>query len=138
MFTLIRILLTASLKGIAALTLGCAILGMVARSCGPRDGVAYIHVFTTEVDVTVDDSTYRVESRSESPIVCTLPPGPHVVRMSRAGTLLHEEAFMLEPGQEIVLCACARPAATHGDSAAGSGPRAAAPSLTAAAPPPRP
>jgi hypothetical protein len=105
MATLIRRLLTASLKGIASLALGGAILGMVARSCGPREGVAYIHVATTGVDVVVDEHAYRVESLVETPIVCTLPPGRHVVRMSRAGAVLYEEDFVLEPGRELVLCA---------------------------------
>ncbi len=115
MFTLIRIVLTASLKGMAALTLGCAILGMVARSCGPRNGVAYIHVSTTGVDVTVGDAAFRVESLAETPIVCSLPPGLHVLQMSRAGTVLYEESFALEPGQEVVLCAYERQPAPHAD-----------------------
>jgi len=105
MFTWIRLVLTAGSKGIASLALGGAILGMVARHCGPREGVAYVHVATTGVDVTVDDDAYRVESLVETPIVCTLPPGFHVVRMSRAGAVLYEEGFVLEPGRELVLCA---------------------------------
>jgi hypothetical protein len=138
MCTLIRILLTACLKGIAALALGSAILGTVARSCGPRVGVAYIHVSTSEVDLTVDESAYRVESLAETPVVCVLPPGLHVVRMSRSGTMLYEEAFVLEPGQEVVLCAHEGPAGPRVDFPPGSGPATRASLLTAASRPPPP
>jgi hypothetical protein len=138
MFTAIRILLTASLKGIIALVLGGAILGMVARNCGPREGVAYIHVAAAGVDVTIGDSAYRVESPAETPIVCSLPPGPHVLRMSRAGTVLYEVTFVLEPGREVVLCAYERRGATHADFLVDPEPRAAVSRLTAAARRPRP
>jgi hypothetical protein len=97
--------LIATLKGIASLALGGAILTMVAQHSGRREGVAYIHVATTGVDVTVDDLVYRVASLEETPIVCALPPGPHALRMSRAGAALYEEQFVLEPGGELVVCA---------------------------------
>jgi hypothetical protein len=63
--------------------------------------------------VTVDDRVYRVESLAETPIVCSLRPGPHVVRMSRTGAALYEEHFVLEARQEIVLCAYERADVPH-------------------------
>ena len=56
------------------LALGGAILWQVHDHCGSMKCVAYVHVATPGVDVTVDDQTYRVETLWESPIVCELLP----------------------------------------------------------------
>ena len=61
------------------------ILWYVVEHCGSTNGQAIVHVSMPEVDVTVDDATYRVESLRESPIVCELRPGRHTVRMLRYG-----------------------------------------------------
>ena len=110
MFTLIRTIVAVTFKGTCALALGGAILGMVVRNCDRRDGVAYVHVAATGVDVTVGGIAYHVAGLEDSPIVCALPAGPHVVRIYRAGTVVHEQAFVLEPGRELVLCAWDGPA----------------------------
>ncbi len=110
MFTLIRLISATALKGIGALALGAAILGMVARNYGLREGTAYVHVATPGVVVTVDDRIHHVASSPGTPIVLELPPGPHVLRTYRAGTLHHEEGFVLELGGEIVLVAGEEPA----------------------------
>jgi hypothetical protein len=139
MFTLIRTILAATIKGIGALALGGAILAMVARNCGPRQGVAYVHVLATCVDVAVDEFGYRVESLGETPIVCVLPPGRHTLRMSRDQVTLYEEEFVLEPGKEVVLCACESPSRqTDGDGGRRVGPQPNSVVLTASARRPRP
>jgi hypothetical protein len=91
------------IKGLSALALGGAILWQVHSHCGPMKGIAYVHVGTPGVDVTVDDQTYRVETAWECPIVCELRPGRHLLRMLRSGRALFEQEFTLEPGQEVVL-----------------------------------
>jgi hypothetical protein len=94
------------IKGLSALALGGAILWQVHDRCGVVKGMAYVHVVTPGVDVTVDDQTYRVETLWESPIVCELRPGRHLLRMLRSGRVLFEQEFTLDPGQEVVLSAC--------------------------------
>jgi hypothetical protein len=92
-------------KGLGSLALGGAIFWQVGSHCGSMKAVAYVHVATLGVDVTVDDQTYRVESLWETPIVCELRPGRHLLRMLRSGRVLFEQEFALDPGQEIVLTA---------------------------------
>jgi hypothetical protein len=105
MLLLIRGLLVMIVKGIGALALGCVILWQVTEHCGSRKGVAYVHVAKPQVNVTVDDETYWVETLWETPIVCELRPGRHILRMLQSGRVLFEQEFSLEPGQEVVLTA---------------------------------
>jgi hypothetical protein len=92
-------------KGIGAFGLGGAILWQVVIHIGPQYGVAYVHVPTPNVDVMVDDVQYHIETIWETPIVCELSPGLHMLRMCRSGRVLYEENFSLGVGQEIVLTA---------------------------------
>jgi hypothetical protein len=94
-----------TIKGLGAFALGGAILWQVASNCGSMKCVAYVHVVTPGVDVTVDDQRYRVETLWESPIVCELGPGRHTLRMLRSGRVLFEQEFTLDPSQEVVLTA---------------------------------
>jgi hypothetical protein len=105
MLTLIRNLVSGIVKGIGALVLGGAILWQVVEHCGPTKGIAYVHVAKPQVNVTVDDETYWVETLWETPIVCELEPGSHTLRMLESGRVLFEQEFTLEPGQEVVLTA---------------------------------
>jgi hypothetical protein len=41
----------------------------------------------------------------ETPIVRQLPPGEHIVQMSRKGDLVFEKQFSIDAGEEIVLTA---------------------------------
>jgi hypothetical protein len=104
---LIRSLLFMIVKAIGALALGCAILWQVTEHCGSLKGVAYVHVSQPQVDVTVDDETYWVETLWETPIVCELRPGRHMLRMLQSGRVLFEQEFTLDAGQEVVLTASA-------------------------------
>ena len=105
MLMLIRSLVFGMVKGIGALALGGAILWQVVEHCGPAKGIAYVHVAKAKVNVTVDDETYWVETAWETPIVCELRPGRHVLRMLQSGRVLFEQEFTLDPGQEVVLTA---------------------------------
>jgi hypothetical protein len=55
--------------------------------------------------VRVDEITFQVAAPWETPISCELPPGRHVLRMSRGSEVLHSEEFWVDPGQEVVLTA---------------------------------
>ena len=105
MLITIRSVLFLIAKGMAAFGLGGLILWQVAASSGGINGVANIHVTSPNVDVTVDDVLYHVETLWDSPIVCELSPGHHTLRMLRNGQVLHEEEFTLGVRQEIVLVA---------------------------------
>jgi hypothetical protein len=105
MLSLCKSLALGTFKGFGALALGGAILWQVHDHCGSMKGVAYVHVATPGVDVTVDGRAYRIETLWETPIVCELRPGRHLLRMLRSGRVLFEEEFTLDPGQEVVLTA---------------------------------
>jgi hypothetical protein len=105
MVSLCKSLAVGTIKGLSALALGGAVLWQVYDHCGTRKCVAYVHVAAPEVDVTVDDQTYRVETMWERPIVCELRPGRHLLRMLRSERVLFEQEFTLDPGQEVVLTA---------------------------------
>jgi hypothetical protein len=92
-------------RWVGAFLLGGVILWQVAEHSGPSAGRAIVHVVTPRVDLTVDETTYQVESIWMSPIVCELRPGRHTVRMFREGRLLYEEDFLLKAGEEMILTA---------------------------------
>jgi hypothetical protein len=105
MLIAIRNLLFATGKGLGAFGLGGAILWYVAVHCGPKNGIAYVHVSTPNVEVMVDDVEYHVETLWETPLVCELSPGPHRLRMIRNGKTVFEDGFSLGVGKELVLVA---------------------------------
>lgn len=105
MLSLCKNLAVGTIKGLSALALGGAILWQVHDHCGTMKAVAYVHVVIPAVDVTVDRQTYRVETLWDSPIVCELRPGRHLLRMLRSGRVLFEQEFTLDAGQEVVLTA---------------------------------
>jgi hypothetical protein len=105
MLSLCKSLAVGTIKGLSALALGGAIIWQVHDHCGVVKCVAYVHVAAPEVDVTVDDQTYWVETSWECPIVCELRPGRHLLRMLRRERVLFEQEFTLDPGEEVVLTA---------------------------------
>jgi hypothetical protein len=108
MLILIRSTLLATLKPIAGIAIGGAILWHVAMHSGAPNGIAYVHVSADQVDVMVDHTAHHVESRWDSPIVCELRAGKHVLQMTRNGQTLFEEEFTLNSGAEVVLTAWER------------------------------
>ena len=105
MLSLCKSLAVGTIKGLSALALGGAIIWQVHDHCGVVKCLAYIHVVPPAVDVTVDGQTYRVETLWDSPIVCELRPGRHLLRMLRSDRVLFEQEFTLDPGEEVVLTA---------------------------------
>jgi hypothetical protein len=101
----IRGMAFAMAKGIGAFALGGVILWQVVTHIGPQHGIAYVHVSATNVDVMVDDAKYHIESIWDSPLVCELSPGPHLLRMHRCGQVIYKENFSLDVAQEVVLTA---------------------------------
>jgi hypothetical protein len=106
--TLTRSLPFTMVKGIAGLLLAGTVLWQVAEHSGSPNGIAYVHVSVPEVDVLIDGTTHHVDSLKDSPIVCALRAGEHTLRMTRNGTLLHEEKFTLREDEERILTAWER------------------------------
>jgi hypothetical protein len=105
MWAIIRSTIVALLKGIGAFGLSGLILWQVVIHIGPQYGIAYVHVPKPNVDVMVDDANYHIDTVWDTPIVCELSPGAHILRMRRDGRVVYEENFSLGVGQEIVLTA---------------------------------
>jgi hypothetical protein len=74
MWITIRSLMFVIGKGIGAIGLGCLILWQVVVHIGPQHGVAYVHVSTPNVDVTVDDVVYRVDTLWGNPRCVRVKP----------------------------------------------------------------
>lgn len=91
------------LKVAGSLLLGGTILWQVVEHTGPPRGRAIVHVSNLHVNLDIDHTNYRVEDFSETPVVCELPPGRHMARMSRNGKVLAEQQFQVVAGEEIVL-----------------------------------
>jgi hypothetical protein len=100
-----RSLACGALKMLSALALGGAVLWEVALHCGPPHGTIYVHVGRGCGDLNVDDASYHIKSLWETPVVCNLEPGRHVVTLSRDGRIVYEEKFPLDAGEELVLTA---------------------------------
>src|SRR5271163_1661622 len=98
----VQSLLVSMAKPVASLVLGGVILWQVAEHCGSTKGRAIVHVSMPKVELTVDDVPYWVESMNESPIVCELTPGRHLVQMHRDGRVLYREEFSVDRGEEII------------------------------------
>jgi hypothetical protein len=62
MSSLCKRLAMGAVKGLSGLALGGVILWRIYNQCGSMNAVAYVHVTSTAVDVTVDDQRYRVET----------------------------------------------------------------------------
>ena len=105
MLMLIRSLPLAMVKGAAIFVLCGTVLCQVVQHCGSGANVIYVHVTHADVDVTVDGTRHHVYALEQSPVVCDVRPGRHVLRMMRGERILYEEEFSLEPGEERVMVA---------------------------------
>jgi hypothetical protein len=92
-------------KGAAGSLLGLAVLGWVVEHCGPRNNEVVVHVMEPDVEVTVDDQIYQIDSRRYEPIACELAEGRHHLLMRRGDCVLFDEWFEVRPGQNVVLTA---------------------------------
>jgi hypothetical protein len=103
MLIAIRRVMLAMTKVVGALGLGGTIIWHVGTHSSVQKGLACVHVSAPDVDVTVDDTSYHVETLWESPIVFELGPGRHKLEMSRDGRVVDEQEFTLGMGEEAVL-----------------------------------
>jgi hypothetical protein len=99
----IRRVMLAMTKVVGALGLGGTIIWHVAAHSIVQKGLACVHVSAADVDVTVDDISYHIETLWESPIVFELGPGRHKLKMCRDGRVVDEQEFTLGMGEETVL-----------------------------------
>ena len=114
-------------RRLGAVCLALVIFWLVVRHAGPQRGTAIVHVLQPDVVVAVDGRSYPVESIAQSPVVCDLEPGPHVVKVTHGWLLLGEKEFTVEAGQEVVLCPFQDP---ENPEVAGAGGRGLAPEVT--------
>jgi hypothetical protein len=117
-----RYLIVTAARRLVAASLALLVFWQVAQHAGARRAMAIVHVVATDVVVAVDDRAYPIESVAESPLVCELGTGEHVLRMRRGPRLVYEEKFTLRPGQELILAAYE----SHPNAAPGPGPRSRA------------
>ena len=89
----------------ARLFLSVVVLWQTADNSGSAESEVCIHVAADDVEVLVDDESFRIKSRLQEVIVCRLRPGRHELRMMRDGQLLYEETFTVERGRDVVLTA---------------------------------
>jgi hypothetical protein len=109
MLKMIRSFMVVAVKAVGAVALATTILWQVAAHSGSPNGIAYVHVSAFGVDVQVDDASYPIKTHWDTPLVCELRPGKHVLRMIRNGNTLYEEEFTLHSGEEVVVTAWKRP-----------------------------
>ena len=98
-----RRVMLAMTKVVGALGLGGTIIWHVGAHSSVQKGLAYVHVSAPDVDVTVDDMSYHIETLWESPIVFELGPGRHKLKMCRDGRVVDDQEFTLGTGEETVL-----------------------------------
>jgi len=98
--------IVAVAKRLGAVGLALVIFWHVAQHAGlQRRGTAIVHVAQLNVVIAIDGQVYPVDSMAETPLVCELGPGEHVLAMSRGGRLVYQESFTIEPGGELILSA---------------------------------
>jgi hypothetical protein len=102
---LIRTVVYALGKPLAALLLGGVILSQVIARLGAADGRAIVHVAMAPVDVNIDGTLYHVGSLFEPPVVCDLRPGRHSLQMFSQGCVVYQQEFLVAAGEDVVLAA---------------------------------
>jgi hypothetical protein len=103
------------LKRLGAVCLAFVIFWHVTQHAGPRRGKAIVQVpDTDDIVVAVDQRNYHVRTPEETPVVCDLEPGTHIVQVWRRGVLRGEEHFIIEAGKEVVIAPLGRPPVDRG------------------------
>jgi len=93
------------LSHLAALPFAGGVLYWVAQNAGPRFGTVIVHVTESNVDVTIDQETFHIKAFDMEPLVVELRKGRHRLTMTQGETLLHDESFEVEGGEERILTA---------------------------------
>lgn len=79
---------------------------------GSAESEVCIHVAASNVEVLVNEKSFRVEMALKDVIVCRVRPGWHVLRMERDGNVVYQEGFSVERGRDVVLTAWEAPSDT--------------------------
>jgi hypothetical protein len=98
-------IISTLVRYLVAFLLGGGMLWWVVAHAGPERGTVLVHVTEERVTVLIDEQPFQIDERTHDPIECTLPPGPHRLRMVRKDRVLYEESFQLDRGEEKVLTA---------------------------------
>jgi hypothetical protein len=98
-------LLAVADKCLGACGLSGLLLWQVAGRAGTQTSEVVVHVTESPVVVTIDGRSYPVATWRDSPIACELPMGWHELRMRRGAQLVYQEAFLVRPGENVVLTA---------------------------------
>lgn len=110
-------------KRLVTICVVCVILWHLTPHAAPRPGKAMVHVARTGgVVVRIDGQFFRVQSPTDTPVVCELAPGTHVAQVWRHGFLEGEEKFTVAPGRNVVIGPIDRPAFKAETAGAGPAP----------------
>ena len=104
-------MLATLLKRLGVVCLAFVVVWHVTQLSAPRWGKAIVHVSqTSHTVVSIDHADYLVRSAMESPVVCNLEPGPHLIQVWEAGKLKDEHRINVVAGKEVVISTIERPA----------------------------
>ena len=107
-------MLATLLKRLGVVCLAFVVVWHITQSSTPRWGKAIVHVSRTKrAVVSIDHADYLVRSAMESPVVCDLDPGSHLVQVWEAGKLLGERRINVVAGEEVVVPPFVRPASVQ-------------------------
>jgi hypothetical protein len=93
--------IATTVKRLGVICMALVLLWHLARLSGAEMGKAIVYAPRAGVLVSIDNRTYRIDSLADSPVVCELSPGVHIVQVRRDELLLGEEDFTVEPGKEV-------------------------------------
>lgn len=96
-------LIATTVKRLGAVCLAFVLLWHLVRHSGAEVGKAVVYAPRAGVLVSIDHRTYRIDSLKDSPVVCELNPGVHVVQVRRNELLLGEENFTVAPGKSVAV-----------------------------------
>jgi hypothetical protein len=96
-------LIATTLKRLGAICLAFVLLWHLARHSDVEMGKAIVHAPRAGLLVSIDNRTYRINSLADSPVVCELSPGVHMVQVRRDELLLGEEDFTVAPGRDVAV-----------------------------------
>jgi len=94
-------LIATTVKRLGVICLALVLLWHLARLSGAEVGKAIVYAPRAGVLVSIDNRTYPIASLADSPVVCELSPGVHLVQVRRNELLLGEEDFIVEPGKAV-------------------------------------
>jgi hypothetical protein len=77
---------------------------------GVPNGKVLVYVSGRPTLMTVDHRPYAINAQVSEPVICTLAPGSHILRLERNGKAIFEESFTVEAQREQTIFAPGRTA----------------------------